>query len=152
MPRFGGGVVIGLPSNLLLNGQSRSASFDFPWCRADFARHVMYLVTVESLAGTPTQATIQLGFSLFQPTTGGGGNFEFRNPGGVWQPVTMDDHAGLLPDGDWPAVVADEASTLPLTVGRRIVGATFHKLVATISFVGGASPSFKLSARQVQQP
>lgn len=57
--------------------------------------------------------------------------------------------ASILPDGDFPGVLADQTLAAPRVITRKVAGGSRTRLVLTPTFTGGTSPAFKVSAQAV---
>jgi hypothetical protein len=95
--------------NLLRNGYSFAVAHPLP--EMDTPGHIdtQVSITVEKVTGAPTTAQLQARFEVLQQTTGGAITGSY--PGGLWTPLDADLHPNLLPDGDWPATIADQTTT-----------------------------------------
>lgn len=135
--------------NIILQGQrgprldqAMNGTFYTPEIRADAAEETLYTLTIEGLEGAPASASYRVWFEMAHRNTRGVygkgfGEDNFVDKGYKWVTMNAVDHAGLLPDGDWPTRVANQASTFPLTLTRRIKGGFSHRLRITCTTGGG---------------
>lgn len=143
--------------NVILSGQRGPqkdaiavAAFTTPEIRADAATETLYKFVVEAVEGAPTSALLTVAFQAAHRTTGGvvgqgvgQDNFTDRKP--VWQTLNSDEHRDLLPDGDWPTLLADQTLAAPVVFFRRIRGGMSHRLLITPTLTGGTTPAFVMS-------
>lgn len=143
--------------NVILSGQRgpradqiASGTFYTPEVRADAADETLYKFLVESLEGAPTSASLRVWFQVAMRTTGGvvgeglgQDNFTDKKP--VWVTINAVDQEHLLPDGDWPTRMANQATSPPRMVMRRIKGGMSHRLAIQVVYSGGTTPAFVMS-------
>lgn len=134
-----------------------TASLTNPWkdC-TEQGRNIdsaLVVVTVESISGSPSTATLSPKFQVWHSHVGGnqeevilGGSG--TSPYDSWFDVGVTDNPNLLPDGDWPAAKDVKAATLtvPISMYKTIRGGFPWRLTLSWAFTGGTSPSMKISA------
>lgn len=142
--------------NILLSGQKGpfgtaegSGTFYFPTCWSEAAQETVYQFSVEAVGGAPTSALLTAKFQSIQKTSQGNlaNSWTFMNP--QYFDLAAAGNAGLLPDGDWPAVMADETLAGPVSFIRRIRGGFPHRLAFTQTFTGGTEPYFYMTIEQL---
>lgn len=154
--------------SVLLNGQpgpirgtlpTSGVTFYTPRIRgARSAKEVVWKILVESVAGSPTTATLGLAFQAGISTskgnqtppvgTGdgeGGQRYYFTDVAPQYATLNDDEHAALMPDGDFPVVAADQTLAAAKLYVKRVVGGFDQRLAITPTFSGGTSPQFILS-------
>lgn len=161
--------------NLLLNGQAGPrvnptqhpqstglppSTWYLPGGRCFDAEWVDWVILIQSLQGAPTTASIRFGFEIGLPTTHGDVqpqpapgtyNFSYTDAYPAWQPISVNSHPHMLPDGPWPAVAADETLTGEVMLLRRIRGGVNHRVRVDSSYTGGTNPAFILTVEQIQR-
>lgn len=140
--------------NALLNSYTFSGAGTFDQ-NQEMPRNLidsLTVITVESISGAPTTATISPKFWLWHSMVGG--NQEEANTGGAglspdksWLRIVTAQNPSLLPDGDWPTALDVSAASLtaPVMVARSLKGGFPWKLSVDVAFTGGAAPSLRLS-------
>lgn len=132
-----------------------TSSLTSPFVTSEQARDVDYaiaVITIESISGAPSTATISPKFQLWHSIVGG--NQEEVNSGGSgmdpansWMTLAASSNPFLLPDGDWPTSLDISTATLtaPVQVARTIRGGAPWRLSVPFVFTGGTSPSARMS-------
>lgn len=118
--------------------------------RSRWCNETIWIVSIESVSGSPAAASISCKFQARLTTFGGNtGNQEENvqnSQSEQWTDITNTNNPGTLPDDDWPATLADHTLASPVIFVRRILGGFHHRLAFTTSFTGGSSPKFVVSA------
>lgn len=139
----------------ILSGFSTS-SMTSPYVSPEMPRNLdsaLVIVTVESISGSPSTATITPKFQVWHSHVGG--NQEEVVLGGAgtspvdsWFDITNANNPYLLPDGDWAAATNVAAAVLatPISVFKSLRGGFPWRLSLAWAFTGGTSPSMKISA------
>lgn len=128
--------------------QVATSTFYLPEFRASAAEEIVYKFAIERLDGAPTSASLQVFFEAAMRTTGGavGDQSDFTDANPIWRTLNAMDDAHLLPDGDWPTRMANQATTFPRgPVIRTIKGGFSHRLRIVPSYSGGTAPAFVMS-------
>lgn len=140
--------------NILLSGQTgpivgtvATSVFTTPEIRAGAAIETVYRFVIEGITGSPTTASLTAKFQMAQRTTGGqtGGAGAVTDALPIWSDMNADTGRDLLPDGDWPTLIADQTLASPLVIVRRVKGGFSHRLAITPTFTGGTSPAFSMT-------
>lgn len=143
--------------NVLLSGQRgprtdqiATSTFYTPEIRADAAEETLYKFALEALEGAPTTASFTVRFQIALRTSRGVmgqglGEDNYTDKAPIWVTINADTHRDLLPDGDWPTRLANQTTTLPLLIVRRIRGGFSHRLAITPTYAGGTNPAFVMS-------
>lgn len=139
----------------LLNNFATS-SMTSPFVSPELPRNLtdaVVVITVESISGAPTAATITPQFQLWHSVIGGNQEEVFLGGSGVnpdvsWLALTAAQNPSLLPDNDWPVGLDVSAATTgaPVMVARRISGGFPWRLSLAWALTGGTSPAMKISA------
>lgn len=150
--------------NVLLNGQPGpkagvipTGRFNTPTIRARTATETVWKILVQSIDGAPTSAILTARFEAGIGTSFGnatppagvgvgvGGQYYWTDLHPTWQILDADQHAGLLPDGDFPTQLANQTLAAPVLYIKRVVGGFDHRLSINPFYSGGTSPAFQLS-------
>lgn len=117
-------------SNLLLNGYSLTSNLQLPEMDTPGALDTTMVITVSDCTGSPSTAVLTAQFEALQPTSGGATTE--ANPGGMFTQITAAYGAqpACLPDGDWPATIADQTTVKTAITG---VGTTAGSTAATVT-------------------
>lgn len=160
--------------SVILNGQSGpthigdpprtgthpTGRFATPTIRARAAKETVWKILVQSIEGAPSAALLTMRFEAAIATSGG----NLVPPAGVgaygptgdpryywtdlrpqWVILNADEHAALLPDGDFPTQVATSTLAAPVLLIRRVAGGFDHRLSINPTVSGGTNPHFPLS-------
>lgn len=116
--------------NQPLNGYSVNTPLALPQYDTPGAIETSVMLTVTSVTGSPSAASLAAEFQMLQPTTEGQ-QMENSN-GGIWTPINagFGGQPANLPDGDWPAVVADQTTVSTALTG---VGTTVNTQQITVA-------------------
>lgn len=138
-------------------GSDGGAAGTSPWVSPELPRNMLdafVIVTVESVSGAPTTATITPKFQAWHSVIGG--NVEEVVGGGAgvvpdisWFDIATATNPSLLPDGDWPSAfdVHTATATTPVSTMRSVVGRGYPwRLKVAWAFTGGTTPQMKISA------
>lgn len=139
----------------LLSGYT-TASMTSPFVSPEMPRNLqdaLVIVTVESISGSPTTATITPSFEVWHSHVGtnqeavvlGGSG---ASPVDSWFTINSTSNPSMLPDGSWPVGLDVSAAVLatPISTFRRIDGGFPWRLRIAWAFTGGSTPSMKISA------
>lgn len=139
----------------LLNSFSTS-SMTAPFLTAEMPREILdatVVVTVESISGTPTTATISPKLQLWHSVIGGNQEEVYSGASGTdptnsWFDIKYANNPSMLPDGDFPTALDVSAATLavPVSTFRTVRGGFPWRLSLSWAFTGGTTPSMKISA------
>lgn len=159
--------------NLFLNGQAGPRDkpgvtldtpipvtpFYLPTMRTRNADETVWKILIQSLEGSPTAASLFMRFEGGLSTSGGdltppegigvyppnGERYYWTDLRPQWTVLDGDTHRALLPDGDFPKVVASGTMTLPILYIKRIKGGFDHRLRINPSYTDGTTPAFKMT-------
>lgn len=139
----------------LLNAFS-TASMTAPFLTAEMPREMLdatVVVTVESISGAPTTATISPKLQLWHSVVGGNQEEVFSGASGTdptnsWFDIKAANNPSMVPDGDFPTTFDVAAATIamPLSTFRTVRGGFPWRLSLSWAFTGGTTPSMKISA------
>lgn len=133
-----------------------TSSMTSPYLSPEMPRNLdsaLVIVTVESVSGSPSTATITPKFQVWHSHVGG--NQEEIILGGTgtspvdsWFDIGVTANPYLMPDGDWAATTDVKAAVVatPISVFKTIRGGFPWRLSIAWAFTGGTSPSMKISA------
>ncbi len=140
---------------VLLSGYS-TASMSSPFVTPELPRNIedaLVVISVESITGSPTAATITPTFEVWHSHVGtnqdevvlGGSGL---SPVDSWYTINSALNPSMMPDGAWPTALDVSGATTSTPVGtfRRIGGGFPWRLKIAWSLSGGSTPSMKLSA------
>jgi hypothetical protein len=133
-----------------------SSSMTSPFISPEMPRNLdsaVVIVSVESISGSPSTATITPKFQIWHSHVGGNQEEVILGGAGTspldsWFDITVAANPYLLPDGDWAATTNVAAAVLatPISVFKTIRGGFPWRLNLAWAFTGGSSPSMKISA------
>ena len=139
----------------ILSSES-TANMTSPYQSPEMGRNLIdavVIVTVESISGGPSVATVSPTFQIWHSVIGGnqeevidGGSG--TSPVNSWATLAAAANPSLMPDGDWPVSINVAGATLtsPVMTTLRIDGGFPWRLNLAWALTGGTSPSMLLSA------
>lgn len=133
-----------------------SSSMTSPYISPEMPRNLdsaLVIVTVESISGSPSTATITPKFQVWHSHVGGNQEEVILGGAGTspldsWFDIGVTANPYLMPDGDWAATTDVKAAVLatPISVFKTLRGGFPWRLSLAWAFTGGSSPSMKISA------
>jgi hypothetical protein len=139
----------------ILSGYS-SSNMTSPYQSPEMPRNLdsaLVIVTVESISGSPSTATITPKFQVWHSHVGGNQEEVILGGAGTspldsWFDIAVAANPYMLPDGDWASATDVKAAVLatPISVFKTLRGGFPWRLSLAWAFTGGTSPSMKISA------
>ncbi len=139
----------------LLSGYSTS-NMTSPFVTPEMPRNIedaLVMVTVESVTGSPTTATITPSFEVWHSHVGGNQEEVILGGSGTspldsWFTIQSAQNPSMLPDGAWPTAldVSTAVVATPISTFRRIGGGFPWRLKIAWNLAGGSTPTLTISA------
>jgi hypothetical protein len=133
-----------------------TANLSAPFLSPEMPRDLLdatVVVSVESISGAPSAATLTPKFQIWHSVIGGNQDEVYTGASGTdptnsWYDIGSAANPGMLPDGDWAAALDVSAAALasPVAMFKTIRGGFPWRLKLNWSLTGGTAPAMKISA------
>lgn len=131
-------------TSVLLNSASVKAGVSLnltEWISYAWADELTFIIDVQQTTGSPTAGQLLAKFQTRVPHKNGAIQYSTQR----LVDLAPEDKAGMLVNGDWPAVLADYAMGAPLTYQRTVrnFGPGLNLNLSTSALTGGTTPGFQ---------